>query len=250
MSNTVVASEAKLVVRLDTSKAEQDMQRLADRQPAAGPEAPTEAKKPPKDTDEASPPPGSRARERAPSTGDSATAWRKLGTGAWEYSSAAVRGGLYQKTMGALQSIPVAGMAIAATEHQREYGPLWSSAIASAAEGVSDPVVGAALNGLAKTVQAISVGTVNQLNRFEAILNSFGETLNELKDVSVGSEVMGGMDPTKMASFGVDIGRAHFFMRRMQQIHELRRTELLGASMGQSGKDIFRAIFGTGSAGR
>jgi hypothetical protein len=228
---TVVAAEAKLVVRLDTTKAEADAAKL----PVGGKER-TEVQ-PRQGADTAA---ATRTSPDAPF--DPVEHGKGLAKATWG-------GGLYEQVKRTVVSLPVPGLgtAVEVAEFSRRYGPAATQALKSAAEHIGDPetraAVTAALAATDEKVRALAA----TMDGIQVELDTIGQTVSEVKDLAVGAAALGGVDPSEMPAFGADTYTVNRFVSNEQRVRERRSRAFLGQAVGDAGGATLDRLFGRGS---
>jgi hypothetical protein len=230
--SVVVASEAKLVVRLDVSQAEKDAERLAVVKGAAqGPQT----------TDRPRPVDGSGGSESSPDQAfDPSRHAAGLARAAWN-------GGLYQQVRATTAALPIPGLAVSieGAELVRQHGPFGVAAARAAARHLSDdPATQAAID------QALSAATasVNELasrvDRIESIFNAIDATMTELKELAIGAAALGGVEPSELPSLAMTMHDVNQWSSQGQFVRRRRERQFLGESVGDAaGAALFDKLF-------
>jgi hypothetical protein len=238
----IIASEARLVVRLDTSDAEKKIAEL-----------PKDAAQnvPGKPTSPGGHPPGSRppGRDVAGSGGGTIDSPMQHAKG---LAQAAWGGGLYNAVretgLSTIAAIPLAGGPIVAGlkygELAAEFGPQGAAAArAFASSVVKDPATRQALDRTLATVEDVARGTAAIRDELKAKLDAFGETIADVKSLSVGAAALGGLDPSAMAKFGADAYTVNKFMSEEEKVRRRRDRVFLGRAVGDAGGAAFDRLF-------
>ncbi len=239
----VIASEARLVVRLDTQAAEEAARHL----PSA-PAAPQAAPGSPGGPDTPPPLPGApRPPTKRPGAGgnngsafDPAEHAKSLAKGIWG-------GGLYDRVSAGLATVPALGTGIRVAEGVREYGPALSAGIDAVVNSVKDPLVRGALMTLTLQIQAaqkIAEATTTALDVTQAKLDSVGETIQEVKELAQGAGALAGLDSSKLPGFGADLYKVNSFISEGDMIRRRRTRAFFGQAVGTGGADLLNSMFG------
>lgn len=258
---TVIASDAKLVVNLDTTDAEAKAAKLAAKLaamlpgggigPGGGPR-PSQPRPPaqprqPRQTNPARPGAGQGAGEG----GDEFDALEH----AKAVAKAAASGNLYGQALetgaAALAAIPGGGAPAAAglkfVQLQQRYGIATSAALDALADGIPDPALRATVKSLTTKFSEVSQSVAAGLNALEVRLNAMGQTLDDLKETATAGGALGGLDVNEVEAYGSRMYDVHRFFGELDKARTMRRDLWLGQALGSEGRNVIGRMFGGGS---
>lgn len=261
MSASVVAAEAKLVIRLDTDQAIKDAEKIPVPKEGGGAAPATTVPKPPAGATPGQPgggdrsvnPGGDGAGRRpgryGPGGGGPDSAFDPIEHGkalAKTALSQGASGELYRQTLeagtsagkAALLAVPEVGPALAQTfdltrraaEIVRKYGPASTGILKEM--GVPDAVLNAAR------------ATVSGLQSIKAKSDALEAAGGNLEGLGAAQTAFGPIDLDKLTEFATIMGHVNEFQLKMRATKEDRDKELMGRALGSGGAAILDKLTG------
>lgn len=223
---SVIASEAKIVVKLDTSQAKAAAASLGQNAPSPAPGAPQAEKLPEREKDE-----GKGAGQAQKPTGIPAIPTTIQG--AAQVGTSFLRGALAEKAAAAAPWVAGAAAVAATIAAKAEIGPLVSAALREATKGV--PVIGEHFQaGLA--VSEFVSEKYRQVTAVPGAISSGFEAAGLFAKTQ--AALTGRIDPRRASEYGALFGREAYDEAMIDAMKTQRDRELLGAGTARGFIDM------------